>query len=46
VLAGRLATLPHDTARAEDSGFDRYLTRPVKLDERTATLDEIFLQPR
>ena len=43
VIALSAAALPHDTARAKESGFYRYLTKPVKLDELTTTLEEILL---
>ena len=43
VIALSAAALPNDTARAKESGFYRYLTKPVKLDELTATLEEILL---
>jgi PAS domain S-box-containing protein len=38
------AALPRDTARAKVIGFYRYLTKPVKVDELTAVLEEL-LQP-
>jgi PAS domain S-box-containing protein len=43
VIALSAAALPRDTARAKQSGFYRYLTKPVKLDELTATLEEVLL---
>ena len=46
VIALSAAALPRDTARAKDSGFYRYLTKPVQLDVLTATLEEILLRAR
>jgi PAS domain S-box-containing protein len=43
VIALSAAALPRDTARAKQSGFYRYLTKPVKIDELTATLEELLL---
>jgi CheY-like chemotaxis protein len=37
------AALLKGTTRAEASGFYRYLTKPVKLEELIATLEEILL---
>ena len=36
---------PADTARAKEIGFYRYLTKPVKVDELTATLEELLDRP-
>jgi PAS domain S-box-containing protein len=38
------AALTSDTARAKDVGFYRYLTKPVKVADLTATLEEILLR--
>jgi PAS domain S-box-containing protein len=43
VIALSAAVLPKDTARAKESGFYRYLTKPVKIDELIATLEELLL---
>jgi CheY-like chemotaxis protein len=32
-----------DTARAKEAGFDRYLTKPVKVDELTRALEELLI---
>ena len=40
------AALLSDTARAKDAGFYRYLTKPVKVAELTATLEELLLRTR
>jgi PAS domain S-box-containing protein len=40
------AALPRDTARAKEIGFYRYLTKPVKVDQLTATLEELLDRPR
>jgi len=40
VIALSAAALPGDTARANSAGFARYLTKPVKVDELTAALEE------
>ena len=40
---------PHclkDTTRAKDAGFYRYLTKPVKVAELTAVLEELLLGRR
>ena len=42
VIALSAAALPSDTARASVSGFYRYLTKPVKIDELTSVLEEIL----
>lgn len=45
VALSAAATIP-DKMRSRDAGFYRYLTKPVKLDELTALLDELlFLAP-
>ena len=36
------AALLKDTARAKDAGFYRYLTKPVKVAELTAVLEELL----
>ncbi|HEU4730731.1 MAG TPA: ATP-binding protein, partial [Kofleriaceae bacterium] len=43
VIALSAAALPRDTARADDAGFRRYLTKPVNIDELTAAFEEILL---
>jgi len=43
VIALSAAVLPKDTARTKESGFYRYLTKPVKLDELVATLEELLV---
>jgi CheY-like chemotaxis protein len=40
------AALIKDTARARDAGFYRYLTKPVKVAELTATLEELLVRDR
>jgi CheY-like chemotaxis protein len=45
VIALSAAALLRDTARAKDIGFYRYLTKPVKVDELTQTLDEVLSRP-
>lgn len=42
VIALTAAALTRDTARGMESGFYRYLTKPVKIDELTAVLEEIL----
>ena len=42
VLALSAAAKIRDTARVTDAGFYRYLTKPVKVDELTAVLDELL----
>ena len=42
VIALSAAALPSDTARAKVSGFFRYLTKPVKIDELMTVLEEIL----
>ena len=43
VIALSAAALPRDTARATEAGFYRYLTKPIKIDELTAVLEEILV---
>jgi CheY-like chemotaxis protein len=45
VIALSAAALPRDTARAKEAGFHRYLTKPVRIDELTAVLEELLLTP-
>jgi PAS domain S-box-containing protein len=45
VIALTAAALPRDTARAKEAGFHRYLTKPIKVDELTAVLEEILVPP-
>ena len=42
VIALSAAALAKDTTRARDAGFHRYLTKPVKIDELTAVLEELL----
>jgi CheY-like chemotaxis protein len=42
VIGLSAAALPRDTARAKEIGFYRYLTKPVKVDQLTAVLDELL----
>jgi PAS domain S-box-containing protein len=43
VIALSAAALPRDTARAKEAGFHRYLTKPIRIDELTAVLEELLL---
>ncbi len=43
VIALTAAALTRDTLRGKDSGFHRYLTKPVKVDELTAVLEELLV---
>jgi signal transduction histidine kinase/ActR/RegA family two-component response regulator len=42
VIGLSAAALVSDTKRAKDAGFYRYLTKPVKVDELTAVLEELL----
>lgn len=42
IIALTAAALVRDHARAQDVGFYRYLTKPVKVDELTALLEELL----
>jgi CheY-like chemotaxis protein len=42
VIALSAAALAQDTTRASDAGFFRYLTKPVKVAELTATVEELL----
>jgi len=42
VIGLSAAALPKDTARAMDAGFHRYLTKPVKVAELTAVLEDLL----
>lgn len=44
VIALTAAALTKDTARGRESGFRRYLTKPVKVDELTAMLEELLVR--
>jgi CheY-like chemotaxis protein len=44
VIALSAAALPRDTARARDAGFHRYLTKPIRVDELTAVLEELLVE--
>ncbi len=43
VIALTAAALTRDTLRGKESGFHRYLTKPVKVDELTAVLEELLV---
>jgi signal transduction histidine kinase/CheY-like chemotaxis protein len=43
VIGLSAAALAKDTTRAKDAGFYRYLTKPVKVDELTKTLEELLV---
>ncbi|MGH9884277.1 MAG: PAS domain-containing hybrid sensor histidine kinase/response regulator [bacterium] len=45
VIGLSAAALARDTARAKDAGFYRYLTKPVKVDELTETLERLLEGP-
>ncbi len=45
VIGLSAAALPRDTARAKEIGFYRYLTKPVKVAQLTATLEELLDRP-
>ena len=45
VIALSAAAMIRDAARVTGAGFYRYLTKPVKVDELTATLEELLLEP-
>jgi PAS domain S-box-containing protein len=42
VIALTAAALLRDQSRARDAGFYRYLTKPIKIDELTAVLEELI----
>ena len=42
VIGLSAAALLADAKRAKSAGFDRYLTKPVKVDELAAALDELL----
>ena len=44
VIGLSAAALAKDTARAKEAGFYRYLTKPVKVDELTRTLEELLVK--
>jgi len=44
VVALSAAAMVHDKARVADAGFYRYLTKPVKVDELTALLEELIVR--
>ena len=44
VIGLSAAALARDTARAKEAGFYRYLTKPVKVDELTAVLEELLVR--
>jgi CheY-like chemotaxis protein len=43
VIALSAAAMIRDAARVTGAGFYRYLTKPVKVDELTSTLEELLL---
>ena len=43
VIGLSAAALARDTLRAKDAGFDRYLTKPVKVAELTRALEELLV---
>jgi len=45
VIALSAAAMIRDAARVTGAGFYCYLTKPVKVDELTATLEELLLEP-
>jgi len=45
VIALSAAAMIRDAARVTGAGFYRYLTKPVKVDELTATLEELLVAP-
>lgn len=46
VIALTAAALAKDTAKGRASGFYRYLTKPAKVDELVAVLEELLVKPR
>jgi CheY-like chemotaxis protein len=44
VIGLSAAALLKDTKRAKEAGFYRYLTKPVKVDELTAVLEELLVR--
>jgi CheY-like chemotaxis protein len=42
VVALSAAALPRDTVRANEAGFARYLTKPIKVDELTVALEQLL----
>lgn len=45
VIALSAAVLVNDTRRAEQAGFHRYLTKPIRVDELLATMTELLAGP-
>jgi CheY-like chemotaxis protein len=45
VIALSAAAMVRDASRINDAGFYRYLTKPVKVDELTQTLEELLTPP-
>ena len=43
VIALTAAALPKDAARGRESGFYRYLTKPVKVEELMTLLEELLV---
>ncbi len=42
VIALSASAMPRDVKRAEEAGFARYLTKPVRIDELAATLEKLL----
>jgi len=42
VIGLSAAALPRDTARAQELGFYRYLTKPLRVDQLTTALEELL----
>jgi CheY-like chemotaxis protein len=45
VIALSAAAMDHDVRRAQSEGFYRYLTKPVRVDELIAVLEDLLLGP-
>jgi PAS domain S-box-containing protein len=45
VIALSAAAMDHDVRRAQSEGFHRYLTKPVRVDELIAVLEELLIGP-
>ena len=46
VIALSAAAMERDVKRGQEAGFFRHLTKPVKVDELIAALEELLLTPR
>ena len=42
IVALSAAAMVRDSKRVEEAGFYRYLTKPVKVDELSAVIDELL----